>query len=418
MAVIGASLAAVPTALAGGGDTFVVTSTGNGSDRNPGDDACDAGPAPGLQCTLRAAIEEANLDPDADRIEFRIGGPGATGPKVINVPSPALPPIVAPLVIAGYTQPDSRPNTAAQGTNARPRIVLRGPGAVNGGEVGLAAAGVRVVVRGLVIQNFYFGIRSYGPSSVVAGNFVGTNVTGTQARPNYWGVSVDHADHVLVGGTSRADRNLISGNIENQVAFYLADQFRVEGNLIGVDASGTGNLGSSHAGIAVDAGYGSPGAVIGGTTAAAANVIAHSDNDGILMFNTGQNVRILRNAIFANGDLAIDLADDGVSPNDPVPDADADPNGLQNFPVITSARTANGTTRIRGVLRSMPNRSYRLEFFSNPPGTNEARTFIGALRVTTDAVGVVTGLFHPVSKFGLGRAITGTATVQVAGQTS
>jgi hypothetical protein len=170
------------------------------------------------------------------------------------------------------------------------------------------------------------------------GDILGARITG----------AADHADHVRVGGTSRADRNLISGNTESQVTFYLADRFRVEGNLIGVDASGTEDLGSAYAGIAVDASYGTPGAVIGGTTAAAANVIAHADNDGILMFNTDQHVRILRNAIFANGDLAIDLADDGVTPNDPVPDADTDPNGLQNHPVITSARNVNGTTRIRG----------------------------------------------------------------------
>ncbi len=66
------------------------------------------------ECTLRAAIEEANDVPNGpggpDEIHFAIPGSG------VHTISPAgvLPPIIDPLVIDGYTQPGARPNTLAR----------------------------------------------------------------------------------------------------------------------------------------------------------------------------------------------------------------------------------------------------------------------------------------------------------------
>ncbi len=76
--------------------------------------------------------------------------------------------------------------------------------------------------------------------------------------------------------------------------------------------------------------------------------------------------------------------------NDPL-DADTGPNGLQNYPVLTSVRSTSGNVNITGSLESKPSTTYELEFFGNdavdPSGFGEGRTFLGATNVTTNASG-------------------------------
>jgi hypothetical protein len=52
--------------------TFIVTETGDDGDNNIDDARCDTDAATGRQCTLRAAIEEANDTDGADTIDFGI----------------------------------------------------------------------------------------------------------------------------------------------------------------------------------------------------------------------------------------------------------------------------------------------------------------------------------------------------------
>jgi hypothetical protein len=148
------------------------------------------------------------------------------------------------------------------------------------------------------------------------------------------------------------------------------------------------NLGNFAHGIYVSGG--SSNVLIGGTTSGAANVIGFNSNDGVAVLDTSV-VSILGNRIFNNGSNGIDLGLNGVTPNDSG-DSDSGPNGLQNFPVLTSATRVGADTRILGSLQSEAIRSYRLEFFSSPSadptGFGEGRQFLGAIRVTTDASGI------------------------------
>jgi hypothetical protein len=67
----------------------------------------------------------------------------------------------------------------------------------------------------------------------------------------------------------------------------------------------------------------------------------------------------------ANGDLGIDLADDGPSANDAgmlYPDDDEGPNGLQNYPEIGAATSSNEATTVEWTLDSLPLTDYRIEF--------------------------------------------------------
>ena len=61
--------------------------------------------------SLRQAILDANAAPGADTIAFAIPGPGV---HTIQ-PQSALPKVTGPVVIDGYTQPGSHPNTNGPG---------------------------------------------------------------------------------------------------------------------------------------------------------------------------------------------------------------------------------------------------------------------------------------------------------------
>src|SRR5262249_14815558 len=121
-----------------------------------------------------------------DQIQFNIpttdsGYNSTTGAFSIK-PHSVLPTVTDTVVLDGYTQPGASANTLTTGDNAVLKIVLDGSlaGAVNG----LVISSGNSTVRGLVIDNFAAGagIALVGTGSdLVAGNFIGTDVTGLSA---------------------------------------------------------------------------------------------------------------------------------------------------------------------------------------------------------------------------------------------
>lgn len=153
----------------------------------------------------------------------------------------------------------------------------------------------------------------------------------------------------------------------------------------------------------------------GSNNTVSGNTIAFNGRDGVNI-NEGGNLDInttgnsvLRNSIFSNGELGIDLDLDGPNPND-LGDGDTGANNLQNTPVITSAKTVSGTTTIKGKLNSTANRTYTIQLFSNPSGTNEGKKFIGQKSITTDGSGNRSFTFSPAKSVAVGQTITATAT--------
>ena len=146
--------------------------------------------------------------------------------------------------------------------------------------------------------------------------------------------------------------------------------------------------------------------------------------------NGGAGVAILHNAvgaytlsgnsIFDNGGLGIDLSAtldhplDGVTPND-ARDADAGPDRLQNFPVITRAVHGAGatTTAVAFTLESEASRAYTVDFYSSPvqdpSGFGEGKKYLRSARVTTDGTGHAGGVVT-LPATGAGEFITATAT--------
>jgi len=277
--------------------------------------------------------------------------------------------------------------------------------------------GTTVATRNVIVFNDngvdIQGVEATGNN--VMGNYIGTDPSGTKdLGASGDGVRISAADNT-VGGTTAGARNIISANDEGVVIVgNSAKGNRIVGNYIGTDASGTKDLGNDTSGVTiVDA----PNNTIGATIAGARNIIAFNREAGVCVI--GQSAtgnRVLSNSIFSTFGLGIDLGGDGPTANDPG-DADTGPNGLQNKPRVTSAKTGGDKTTINARLNSTPNRTFRVQFFSNPSGTDEGKKILGQKFVTTDGSGNATYSFSPAQKVALGRTITATAT-NPAGSTS
>jgi hypothetical protein len=127
------------------------------------------------------------------------------------------------------------------------------------------------------------------------------------------------------------------------------------------------------------------------------NTIRGNDGDGVTVTDLAGthslNVRIIRNSIYDNGGIGIDLRPGpGVTPNDER-DLDEGANHLQNFPTITGVERAGETTIVRFRLK-VPARGFRVELFaSSSPDAGahgEGERFLGAAVVTTGVAGDVT----------------------------
>ncbi len=287
-------------------NTVVVNSTGDAGDAAAGDGVCETSTA-GV-CTLRAAIQEANAFAGTDTITFNIptSDPNyAAAPLRFTIrPSSLLPDISTPMIIDGSTQPQ-------HATEGRPVIVVDGTNVSAGEENGFYLTGGGSTLRGLVINNWgddAVDIEFNGGNTIV-GNYIGTNVTGTAAAPNAWGINFKTGGNTI-GGSDPADRNVVSGNTNDGFYIYTAAATGnvVQGNYVGTNATGTAAIANGRYGLYIFSGAHDN--TIGGATSAHGNVISGngSGEGGILVdgaatsSNTIQHNRIGTNA---NGDSAI-----------------------------------------------------------------------------------------------------------------
>lgn len=307
--------------------------------------------------------------------------------------------------------------------------------------------------NGVEIGSGIFGAPTGGTEgNIVAGNYIGTDVTGTIDLGNLLhGVSLlgtARSNRIGTDGNGMADAvegNLLSGNGLGGIGIFGgADLNLVAGNYIGTDASGAAPLPNDIIGVAI--GFNAQSNQIGGV-GALANVIAFNGGPGVGLGKNPPFVppgpdatgnRIQGNSIHSNAGLGIDLniqtdftpfpplvnlISDGVTPND-FEDADTGDNNLQNFPVIAAAAVtaSTGTTTISGSLATTPSptgttRTYRVEFFANqladPSGHGEGETFLGFADVEVDDTG--SGAFSaafpsPAAAVVAGHLVTATAT--------
>ncbi len=476
-------------------------------------------PIPVLTPQEQAQISGPPTSPAPDTIAFDIPGtPGVV--RTINVGSGglgALPEITDPVIINGFSQPGSRPNSLSIGSDAILLIELNGAGAgaganglhisagnsevrglvinrfvaivgpdgsrdggngilitgngsngngsngnggnlIQGNFIGIAATAPHVVqpngnngvlvrdssdnliggttpeARNVISGNVLHGIDIRGSSAsfnLVQGNYLGTNPDGDQARGNgEHGMRITNAPNNTVGGTAAGARNVISANRDGVFIVGLVTSpgtagtigtaaigNLVQGNFIGVTASGSGNLRNQESGIEL---FDAANNIIGGLVPGAGNTIAFNGDDGVFVSgtNTGSlstGNAILANSIFSNGQLGINLRGaelpTRVTLND-IGDPDIGPNNLQNFPVLTAITPAGV---IVGTLNSLANTRFRIEFFASdaaladPSGHGEGQTFLGSIEVFTDSAGNAPLAFTPTAAIA-GRFVTATAT--------
>jgi len=342
------------------------------------------------ECSLRAALQESNYSPERNTIRFSID-------HVEVVGDIGLPPISNPVTIDG-----------AAGNLPGSVRIHKGPGSNYGGN-GLRITAGDSVLKGLVVNGF-------GKSGVQLLNGGGNTVTNctlgsvdSDHTDNQWnGLLIDNSSGNSIGLEDAG--NVIAGNGTNGVRIRNSNGTTLTGNEIGRTGFGNGQQG-----IRLED---------SSNTKVVANTIAYNSGDGVSVVENPGYVSIdnsfLGNAIFENGQLGIDLGNDGATAND-YPDDDQGPNEFLNYPVISSASVnwGNGGFYIHGSYNNggsppqPPSPSFLLQFFADKPylgGDNQF--FLAETVVTQDANGDVgfhvQGTSFPIAQYPY--LITATAT--------
>ncbi|HSH39387.1 MAG TPA: hypothetical protein VK993_11430 [Chthoniobacterales bacterium] len=273
--------------------------------------------------------------------------------------------------------------------------------AASGTQVGGNTPAARNVIGGSSIGIY---VVQPGPGTLedikISGNQIGTNPQPpgsssgkAEGVPNGTGIQgfANRKGGVVIGGTTPAEGNLISGN---SVGIEGA-QFLIQGNSIGLQPDRSEPVVNQYAGISIR----SSDNMIGGFEPGAGNRIAFNQHGVALLYASRQGVMflsafrntILSNSIFANSVIGIDLSarflPDGPTSND-FGDADAGPNNLQNFPVIAAVKQAEGGAVISGALNSTPSSTFTVQIFETLPD-NRGQNLLGTLSVITDQGGSV-----------------------------
>ncbi len=267
--------------------TLVVNVTTDLADMVPGNGVCaDVNGS----CSLRAAVQEANALAGADTITFAIPGSGV--PAIVLH---SLPTVTDPVTIDGTTQ-------------AAGRVAITGNS--NGTLLTLAANGC--VVRGMVLNGTgNFGMKIQSNDNIVEGNFFGTTADGSGIQGGIFGpnIIVVSGSNSRIGGTTALARNVIAGG-SNGIRMDAGSGTIIQGNYIGTDVTGTLDLGASSTGVrtlttAVDN-------TIGGAAPGAGNLISGNNGDGIWLDTAGNLVQGNRIGVDATGSIPLPNSASGI----------------------------------------------------------------------------------------------------------
>lgn len=364
--------------------TFVVNSSGNAPDSNTSDNVCDTGKTITVQnarepeCTLRAAIEQANRRPGHETINFNVRNSDGTYPNVVTI-YPDARGVVAydptmnsnfaieswfaindpnndGVTIDGYSQPGAKANDQDVGGNAVIKIELKGRRQFY--VHGLLISSSNNVIRGLALYNWDRQIMiddTKARYNHIEGNFIGTNAAQTfkssnmdthhseglrlehKASYNVIGCGAFTGDNQFVPCTDRlminAARNIVIGN-GNDGIHLQGDVFhnRIVGNYIGLRQDGetcdfkkgweTNRDNCGNGRDAVDFELGPQYNWLGGETPAERNVISGNGSEGIEISHgrTTQYNRVVGNyfGLNAAGTRAVRNINNGISYEDTV----------------------------------------------------------------------------------------------------
>jgi hypothetical protein len=197
---------------------------------------CDIAGGGGNECTLRAAIEEANSASNVDLITFAGASFNGEDADVITVTSD-LPTISEPLnILGGHCETEASPPPPADPIMGPcGRVTRSGSGSL------FVVDSDEVTIKGLSITGAVNGINVINESDgfVAKNDWVGINLKG-EALGNNTGILLGPgADQAVIGGTEEEDRNVIGGNSAVGLDLEGASGASVLGNYFGVDPKGT-----------------------------------------------------------------------------------------------------------------------------------------------------------------------------------
>jgi parallel beta-helix repeat protein len=153
----------------------------------------------------------------------------------------------------------------------------------NSNLVGGATTAARNIVSANRLSGIYITTNSAG--NLIQGNFIGLDATGATALGNSVnGISIDSASFNTIGGTTPSARNVISGNTMHGIETFnpAASSNWVAGNYIGSDVTGTSARANKLCGLHIQ----SPGNIIGGSVYGTGNLISGNGQDGIFLDGT------------------------------------------------------------------------------------------------------------------------------------
>lgn len=247
---------------------------------------------------------------------------------------------------------------------------------------------------------------SQSVGTVVVGNYVGTDVSGTLDLGSSVGVySVRSSDLKVFD-------NLISGN-EQGIALLHNTGGLIQGNRVGVSAAGQPLPNSDH-GMLLQ--YSTGGLLVGGADPDEANVVAYN-SQGIWMDGDELSVnRLSRNRIFENGDRGI-----GPTTANDAGDCDAGVNGMQNAPAIRTVTSDGAALTVTYRVDSDPACSdypLTIEFFRPDSSGEEGETWLYSDQyLEADAQTERTVTFTPATPYDGSDFLVATAT-DATGRTS
>ncbi len=263
------------------------------------------------QGSLRQFILNANLLTDngsllqdgltagAETSIFEI--PGA-GPHTIQ-PNSSLPTITDPVILDGTTQ-----SGATCGDPHTLLIELEGS-AAGGGASGLEITAGSSTVRGLVINTFSDdGIELHtNDGNTVVCNHIGTDVTGLIVVGNADdGVEIDDGSSSnMIGGSTAADRNVISGNFDDGVdiedTVATSSNNIIMGNYIGVGSDGLTALGNLQNGVQI----------FEPSNTVDSNVISSNGEDGVAIFGDTSSGNVVTGNYIGTDATGLEASDAG-----------------------------------------------------------------------------------------------------------
>ncbi len=208
--------------------------------------------------------------------------------------------------------------TTQPGYTVLPRVEIDGSRA-GAGVSGLVITAGGSTVRALAINRFaYAGIELDSlGGNTLTANVVGANPAGTAALGNQYGVLILGSSNNTIGGTTAAARNIVSGNTSDGIYLDAGSS----GNLIQGNLVGldtTGALDLGNGGAGVYL-FGGDNNTLGGTSAGAGNVISGNSAEGISLCNDAVGNLVQGNFIGTNaaGTAAVPNTGKGVLLWDP-----------------------------------------------------------------------------------------------------